>query len=455
MNSDAQVQQSADGSPLNSCSGKYYEDLTEEEIQAVADDFLKYLHDFLKKYPPDAPDTPGRNMDNPDMSFLTDAPDMDFLTDTPDIGFLNKKTKQSQLSKKIDLWKGFARYGSSDSIIVIAPGSRTNAELLYALNRTEAADYCKYLRIPVKNGCTKKQMTDAVGKAFQEHPEYLLYVLTEEDYKELSRFMKLPCGTVSEQPHTETMVRALALGLVDLTVSQKKGLTKIDLSFASDLQELLKPLNASFRKKTCRFLENFSDKAEPLIMGYGMIKLESMEELFEQIYHEGMDPEDFYRCVYWHLRFNNRIQTGYFDDMTCYAAALQLDMEIILKNMQKYAGDMDYVVFAARKLEQMYFSISNRSTWMELLFSDLHYQLKLSEEESAEMLEDLFVSIVNCRTLPEIPDDICGLLPRHLTLAQACDLWASVSSLMMDLELPMLKGRSRQDFERETGLQIC
>lgn len=109
-------------------------------------------------------------------------------------------------------------------------------------------------------------MTDAVGKAFQEHPEYLLYVLTEEDYKELSRFMKLPCGTVSERPQTETMVRALALGLVDLTVSQKKGLTKIDLSFASDLQELLKPLNASFRKKTCRFLENFSDKAEPLIM---------------------------------------------------------------------------------------------------------------------------------------------------------------------------------------------
>ncbi|MDY2627997.1 MAG: hypothetical protein SOW08_06730 [Lachnospiraceae bacterium] len=68
------------------------------------------------------------------------------------------------------------------------------------------------------------------------------------------------------------------------------------------------------------------------------------------------------------------------------------------------------------------------------------------------MLEDLFVSIVNCRTLPEILDDICGLLPRHLTLAQSCDLWVNVSSLMMDLELPMLKGRSRQDFERETGL---
>lgn len=49
--------------------------------------------------------------------------------------------------------------------------------------------------------CTrrKRQMRGAIAQTFREHPEYLLYVLSEEEYKEVLRWTKLPCGIVSER----------------------------------------------------------------------------------------------------------------------------------------------------------------------------------------------------------------------------------------------------------------
>lgn len=67
-------------------------DLTEEEIQAVADDFLKYLHDFLKKYPLDDPDTPDRDMDDDDFddefpwNFLSGSQTMPIMRRVQKIG---------------------------------------------------------------------------------------------------------------------------------------------------------------------------------------------------------------------------------------------------------------------------------------------------------------------------------------------------------------------------------
>lgn len=347
-----------------------------------------------------------------------------------------------------------AATGSAGNTLELLSGEKTVGELLRALSLKEAEDYCKYLQIPRKDSWTKNQMTDAVAQTFQKHPEYLLYVLYEEEYKEFVRWRKLPRGITKERPvEKTTWIKAISLGLVDLSVQKTSNGSRGKLSFAKDIADILKPLHADIRKQTYRNLKRFSNQLQNLILVYGLMDFDSLYEIFCQVYHETMDKEAFCRYIYWFARFNDLVQTAYSLDGKSYVSAMQLDMRTVLNDMIRYAGDMDYVVFSAPQLKKMAEDISARSDWVDMLFATLHFQFQLSEEQAVWILENVFTSIVNGSSEKAVLDKIFAMLPnKQWDLREMCQLWECVISLLLELELPMLKGRSRNQYGEETGI---
>ena len=341
----------------------------------------------------------------------------------------------------------------SGDVLEIVPAEKTNAELLNDLGAKEAADYCKYLQISVNPSSSKKQMTEAVARTFQEHPEYFLYVFWKEEYQELQEWLKLPAGIVGKIPQNQDMlIKAMDLGLADISVKKTKGGSRAQLSFAADCRELLKPLGAGRVKQVYRDLEDFSGKLQKFILFYGIIEMDSLYEMFCNVYHKSMDREDFLRHVYWFARFNNLIQTAYTEEGTSYAASCQITMEPVLENMRKYADDLEYAAYSASELKKMTEDVSERSEWIDILFSTLHFDMGFSQDEAVCMLEEQFAAIMNGETLPDVLNIVYEQKHNTRKLYGLCQLWISVSSLMLELQLPMLKGRSRSEYSEERGI---
>lgn len=389
----------------------------------------------------------------------------------------HKQSAESAMSKKVNAWKEFQKKWKGNAkkdqdqeytqltlpfakpeeiekpegnVLEIVAGGKTNAELLKALGKKEAEDYCKYLRLPLDSSCAKSQLTDAVSKVFLEKPEYLLYVFCEEEYQELLKWIKMPCGIVKERPkQVKMIIKAIALGLADISVSSQKGGCRAKLCFAKDVQELLLPLKESFRKQIYRELKLFSKHLQEIILFYGVVDLDSLYNMYCQIYHKKMGKEDFLRYVYWHASFNDQIRTGYSAAGIGYAAAVQMDMESVLEDMGEYAGGLDYVLYSASELKKLTDDISMRNDNLDIIYTILSFELRLPDEVVVPVLEQIFVDVMNGDSLETVLDGLYDMISDELDLNILSELWECISGLMLELELPMLKGRSRIQYAQE------
>lgn len=422
------------------------EEITQEYIEKMTDDFVRWLHSNFRT-----------------RSFESD-----------------RKEAPSRLSKRINLWKEFLENESqmqkseadsengyrqmtlpfireedlqtTGATLEIVRGEKTMAELLCDLGMKEARDYCKYLQISIEDSWPVSRMAEMIAQTFREHPEYILYILYEQQYKEFLRWTKFPCGIVRERPQDgDVLIKAISIGLADLKVQKRKNGSRASLSFAKDLSDILKSLNADKKKQTYRKLKKFAKKLECLILVYGLIDFDSLYEMFRQTYHETMSREELYRGVYWYARMNELVNTGYYIDGGNYVSALQIDMEYILKKKDEYAEGLNYVMFPAAEIEKRANDIGERSDWIDILFTTLHFQLGFTEDMAAVLLEEIFSSVVNGKSITEILGIVYPLLPKNTNLAERCELWEAVVSLMLEVELPMLKGRSRNMYAEEMG----
>lgn len=397
------------------------------------------------------------------------------------------KESPSKMAIKIDAWKEFAENwvekgeeqtareyqqmtlpfveveapveNTGDSWEIVVSGicnekqkGKTNRELLQDLSYQEAKDYCKYLQIPVLDTWTKQQMTDAVADMFAKHPEYLLYVFFKDEYTEFVKLMQLSCGEIHEKPSdVNVWIKGFALGLADVSVIHGKKGNRAEISFASDVKRLL-AVSAKERNTVYRRLKTFSDNMRSLVWFYGIAELEALHKIYCQSYHVTIEQSEFNRYIYWYGRFNNRLLTATAEDGTSYVASPDLDLEIVKQKTEKFAGDLDYIICPAAELRKISGDISERSEWVDVLFTCLYYAMKVPAEMASEILEEIFCCVMNGDTLPEVisvlyemAEEVC----EEISIALRCEIWGCISGLMLELELPMLKGRSRNNYGEE------
>lgn len=264
--------------------------------------------------------------------------------------------------------------------------------------------------------------------------------------------MQLPCGKRTERPSDiDVWIKGFALGLADVSVIHGKKGNRAKISFASDAKRLLE-VSAKERNAFYRKLETFTGNMRSLILFYGLVELEALYKIYCQSFYAPIEQTEFNRYIYWHGRFNNILLTATTEDGISFVASPDLDLEAVRWKVEKYADDLEYIVCPTAELKRMAESISERSEWVDALFTCLHYALHISVSIVSEILEEMFVCIMNgdtqeevLRLLYEMLEEVCD----KIGLAQRCEIWGCINGLMLELELPMLKGRSRNSYGEE------
>ena len=351
----------------------------------------------------------------------------------------------SEMMVKISAWREFEEDRETKQLQVI-PATKLQKELLLELGEKEATDYYKYLRIPQAGFCYKQELVEEISKTLQEHPEYLLYIFNEDEYREMSQWLKLIPGSKPAAPQNRNMVaKALGMGLADFAVSETGG----TLSFATDAECLIGSISPKTRKRVYKVLDEFDDRVGKLIQVYGVMEMEGLYEIYKSLYVEEVGKEDFFRYIYWHAKFNAYVNTAYHLDGTCYISSTELDVQNILEKTEKYAKELPYAEFSLREISHMGEDLANRSEWIDIFVSTLHYQLEMDMREAQNWLYWVIPAIMNGDTLCRVLEVLEEQNREYWKLEVATELWMILSGLMLEFELPMLKGRSRKKYAEE------
>lgn len=373
----------------------------------------------------------------------------------------------SETETKIEKWQEFSHElenGITQKPWTVAaadaPNHKTISQLLRKLSGTQVKDYCKYLQIPMNGSEGIEEMANKIAELWFEHPEYLLYVLDEKQYRELEKISKLSPDEVQTKPENYKLIpRLLYLGLADVEFSGKGTKERAEVTLASDLQKLLKSLkslNAKQVKNTYHNLKKFTKNLVFLMKAYIAIDFDSLYSAYCRITGEKINHIEFNRFVYWHGTMNYIVQTVVkVDDGKSYVMVPDFKQEQIVERMMRYAEHLDYVQYSAEDLRRLNGDINERSFGLQLLFDGLCAGLGLRPSFAGEIIEAIFMSVLEGQSLQSIIFELEDILEEEkskLNLFYKSAIWNGLSMILLDIEQAMLKGRSRSEYAKLKGI---
>lgn len=215
---------------------------------------------------------------------------------------------------------------------------------------------------------------------------------------------------------------------------------------------LLKKITSKMQKDTYCGIKKFSENMEAMLQVYGMLELEDAYKIYCTLYDKNQDKTEFYRYVYWYGSFNCIFKTAYTDDGRCFSFIEDIDSQKVIAMQEKYAADMDYASFSIEDIRLLSENLANRTEWIDILFSKLRYQVKIPLEAAERCLISTVIGIMNGITLEEAFEDISEWSNGKSDITANAEVWMAISGIMLELELPMLKGRSRTEYAREKNM---
>lgn len=332
-----------------------------------------------------------------------------------------------------------------EQLLIKTPEKPQNL-LLMDLGEKEAADYYKYLRIPRTGIMTREEQVQEISKVLLKHPEYLYYIFDEKEYAELKAWMELPKGnTTKKNQNTNMFVKAFAMGLADFKITENRG----EIRFAADSKHFIDAADDKTRKNIYNLLHKFDDRMGKLIQVYGVIELESLYQMYKKLYDKHMEKEDFLRIIYWHCRFNDFMDTVYQPDGTAYAASKEVDAGKVILKIQDYAAELSYAEYSRKEIEHKAYDLANRSEWLDILYTTFHYRMKMHPYEAQDLLLQVVGAIMSGDVLDGIVLNLQKECERSWSIGLSTEMWTVIAGIMLDLELPMLKGRTRVQYAEE------
>lgn len=351
----------------------------------------------------------------------------------------------SLMEEKIDEWQEFCEIGEKEPL-EFAESLHSQSELLQALSELEATDYCKYLQIPVKVSDSKDDKISAIAQTLQSHPEYLFYTFAEDEYDTLCKLTKSHLEELAKSDCGEDAVtRLIGIGLGNFQNDGRKGV----LSFAPEWNTLLNQITPKLKKDTYRKINKFNERMLALLQVYGMADLESLYKIYCSLYDKNQDKTEFFRLVYWYGSFNCIFDTSYTDDGRSFASMSEIDSQEVLMKLEKFGKGLEYASFSREELRHRAANLANRSDWINALVEILHYQAKLSIEEAQECMMAVVIGTLNGNTLEEAFSIVSDWYKLGHDIIADAEIWTAISGIMLELELPMLKGRNRIQYAEE------
>lgn len=109
-------------------------------------------------------------------------------------------------------------------------------------------------------------------------------------------------------------------------------------------------------------------------------------------------------------------------------------------------------MYPRKELNYLADDLANRSEWVDILFTALHYRMEMEQQEASELLENMILDIVNGDTLDVLMKKLEMCAGRKIDIALHTEMWIVLTGLMLEKELPILKGRSRMQYAEEKNV---
>lgn len=360
--------------------------------------------------------------------------------------YLDMEDENNFFNKKIKDWENFA---GQNITIKMMKSSKTVKKLLENLSERQSSDYYKYLMISEEKPDSQKERISIIADTLKEHPEYILYVLSQDEYENVKKWLKYPMEEKIEILDNQYIfTRAFMLGLVDYEIKGEVA----EIYLASDIEDYIGVLDKKTENKIYRQLDKLDDRVGKLIQIYCVIELDELYEIYKKLYQKKQVKEEFFRYIYWHARFNDLLMTYYETDGTAYAGMKGMDIYEIIEKRDIYAKDLSFNEIPAYEIDELTENIANRCETVDFLFMTLQGQFQMSEQDAANVLFEAIEDIMNGKTLDVIIENIRGWDTQKWGPDFYAEMWSMLSDLMLELEIPMLKGRTRNQYAMEQNV---
>lgn len=337
-----------------------------------------------------------------------------------------------------------------DNNLCIARNISSQKELLMSLGEKEAADYYKYLGLPQDKLLSKEEKISAITNELINHPEYIMYIYNEKQYDELVQLNSKPLGYMCNLgQYEETIVKTISLGLGSFSVEGDY----VRIGLASDIDKYIENIDKNVKKKVYKEINKLDDRVGSIVLAYGMLELESLYDIYRSRYYKNQNKEDFYRYVYWHARYNNLINTFSNGDGKRYVSSKYVTSpENIVKNMDKYVKDMPYIIYTREQIVDYADDIGNWSEWIDILYDSLVNIFNIPEYEANDILIETLSKVISGYTIDQIFDELFKDYMDNENIEACIQIWETITGLMLEIQLPMLKGRNRIEYADEKNI---
>lgn len=359
---------------------------------------------------------------------------------------IQQAQSRSAMQKKADEWDELME-DKDEWRLKILTSSNTQKDFLMTMGETEATDYYKYLRIPPAN-LDREEKISVISQVLKEHPEYMLYILNEDEYEELKKWMGSPSGTILKSyQNTDIMIKTLILGLG--TYDYEQGNDIIEIKLASDIGEYIGVIDDRTKKRIYKKLHKFDERLAKLLQVYQLADLEGFYDIYTTIYKENIEKKDFFRLIYFHAAYNNLMETGHTQEGINYISAIGVDCDQVIAKLEHYGRNLSYKLYSKEEIDIMAENLGDRNEWIDEFFVVLHYQLDMELEDASECLCQAVGMIADGNTIDEIMKWLEFQIGYKISSDVSADLWKILAGLMLEFELPMLKGRNRWEYAEE------
>ena len=320
------------------------------------------------------------------------------------------------------------------------------AQMLTKLSLQETKDYCKFLAIPYTGNPSKTSLIDRILHTLSEHPQLYLYVLEKKELKELEQLILKSDGELEELPNINSLVKGMALGLLECQYSNNECAPVLTISVATDASQILSAFQSSWKKKEYKKIQEISDNIALLLQPYGILDMDTLYEKYCYYWDEAITKETLLQVIYWHCRMCGYIQTG---DSTLnslsYAALGEIDMLKIVTDIVMYAENLPYKPLIKEDFllwKQGFCNVyDNWFAYEDYLLGNA----SLPKSKLADTIQDAFKNVVSGISASEFINNNLALYTPQ-TLHESIDFWALIMDLIMNTGLAGFKGFSREEY---------
>ena len=272
-------------------------------------------------------------------------------------------------------------------------------------------------------------------------------VLHSRNIQKLQKLSKISVGTeVQTEEYENCIAKAITLGLCEFqSVGSKK-----EIRLAADLGVIFQKLDRKTVRQTHHMIEQFDQRFGDIVCMYGFIELDSAFQMYQKYYNVDMEREAFYRMVYWHASLQRFVITGARrEDGKAFVSMTDLNLDKIAELQKKYAEDLPYAMFSLAELQKKAADLGQRSDWISALSMLLRYEFNYEEDFIEYFIQRLVTEVMNGVSLNEILKKVDESKKDIVT---DTEMWNCMAGILLELELPMLKGRSRETYAKEKGV---